>query len=97
MKRSIMTMAIYGRTREELEATLRDLPFNGPATADKSLDEKIAFWRDERHALIGNGEEISAQIAGYADAGAEEIMTQWFHLEDRDGLRQYAEDVLPRL
>ena len=97
VKRSIMTMVIFGRTREDLQARLGKPPFNNPRIADKSLDEKIAFWRDERHVLIGNGEEIAAQIAPYDEAGVEEIMTQWFHLEDVDGLRQYAEDVLPRL
>jgi alkanesulfonate monooxygenase SsuD/methylene tetrahydromethanopterin reductase-like flavin-dependent oxidoreductase (luciferase family) len=92
-----MTMAIFGRTREELQARLAEPPFNSPAVEGKSLDEKIAFWRDDRHALIGNGEEIAAQIRVYVEAGAEEIMTQWFHLDDIDGLRRYAEDVLPRL
>ena len=45
-------------------------PFNNPAIAGKSLDEKIAFWRDERHALIGNGEEIGAQIAAFDGCAA---------------------------
>ena len=36
-------------------------------------------------------------MAALAAAGVQEIMTQWFHLDDTDGLRQYAEDVLPRL
>jgi F420-dependent oxidoreductase-like protein len=97
VKRSIMTMAIYGRTREDLRARLEKPPFNTPRTEGKSLDEKIAFWRDDRHVLIGNGEEIAAQIRAYAEAGVEEIMTQWFHTEDLDGMRQYAEDVLPRV
>jgi F420-dependent oxidoreductase-like protein len=97
VKRSIMTMVIFGRTREDLQARLEKPPFNTPRTEGKSLDEKIVFWRDDRHVLIGNGEEIAAQIRAYADAGVEEIMTQWFHTEDIEGLRQYAEDVLPRL
>jgi alkanesulfonate monooxygenase SsuD/methylene tetrahydromethanopterin reductase-like flavin-dependent oxidoreductase (luciferase family) len=97
VKRSLMTMVIFGRTREDLEARLQMPPFNDPALADKSLDEKIAHWRDNRHVLIGNGEEIAAQIATFAEAGAQEIMTQWFHLEDIAGLRRYAEDVLPLL
>jgi F420-dependent oxidoreductase-like protein len=97
VKRSIMTMVIFGRTREDLQARLDKPPFNNARIADRPLDEKIAFWRDERHVLIGNGEEIAAQIAQYGEAGVEEIMTQWFHLEDVEGLRQYAEDVLPRL
>ena len=97
VKRSIMTMVIFGRTREDLRARLEKPPFNSPRVEGKSLDEKIAFWRDERRALIGNGEEIAAQIGAYAEAGAQEIMTQWFQLDDVEGLRQYAEDVLPRL
>ena len=97
VKRSIMTMAIFGRTRENLQAHLERPLFNNPRIADKSLDEKITFWRDERHVLIGNGEEIAAGIQAYGDAGVDEIMTQWFDVEDIDSLRQYAEDVLPRL
>ncbi|HUP27947.1 MAG TPA: TIGR03560 family F420-dependent LLM class oxidoreductase [Chloroflexia bacterium] len=97
LKRSIMTMAIFGRTREDLQARLDKPPFNNPAVEGKSLNEKIDFWRDERHALVGNGEEIAAQVGEWAAAGAQEIMTQWFHLDDTEGLRQYAEDVLPRL
>ena len=97
VRRSIMTMVIFGRTPEDLQARLDRPPFNNPRLADKSLDEKIGFWRDERHVLIGNGKEIAAQIEAYAEVGVEEIMTQWFHMDDFDGLRQYAQDVLPRL
>lgn len=97
VKRSIMTMVIFGQTREELRARLEKRPFNSAAAEGKSLEEKIAFWRDERHALIGNGEEIAEQIAAFDAVGVQEIMTQWFHLDDIEGLRAYAEEVLPRL
>lgn len=97
VKRSIMTMVIFGRTRQDLEARLDKPPFNSPRLAGMSLDEKIAFWRDERHVLLGDGEAIAGQIARYASEGVQEIMTQWFHTGDLEGLRQYAEDVLPRL
>lgn len=97
VKRSVMTMAIFGRTRADLQARLERPPFNNPATEGKTLDERIAYWRDERHVLIGAGEEIAAQIAAMRAVGVQEVMTQWFHLEDSAGLRQYGEDVLPRL
>ncbi|HEX8596887.1 MAG TPA: TIGR03560 family F420-dependent LLM class oxidoreductase [Chloroflexia bacterium] len=97
VKRSIMTIVIFGRTREDLQKRLEQPPFNSPSLADKSLDEKIAAWRDDRHVLVGNGEEIAEQIAALREAGVREIMTQWFQLDDIEGLRQYAEDVLPRL
>ena len=97
VKRSVMTLVMFGRMREDLQKRLERPPFNNPATADMSLDEKIAYWRDERHSLIGNGEEIAAQISAFAAAGAAEVMTQWYYVDDIEGLRQYADDVLPRL
>ena len=97
VKRSVMNMVIFGRTREDLQERLSKPPFNTPAVEGKSLEEKIAFWRDERNALIGDGKEIAEQIGAYSKAGAEEVMTQWFHLDDAAGLRAYAEDVLPNL
>ena len=92
-----MTMVIFGRTRADLQARLEQPPFNNPATEGKTLDERIAYWRDERHVLIGAGEEIAAQIAAMRAVGVQEVMNWWLHLEDSAGLRQYAEDVLPRL
>jgi F420-dependent oxidoreductase-like protein len=96
VKRTFMTMVIFGRTREDLAARLEKPPFNDPSYAGRSLDEKIASWR-ERNVLIGNGEEIASQMGAFTEAGVQEILTQWFHLDDIAGLRQYAEDVLPRL
>jgi alkanesulfonate monooxygenase SsuD/methylene tetrahydromethanopterin reductase-like flavin-dependent oxidoreductase (luciferase family) len=95
--RSVMTTVIYGRDRETLGKVLETPPFNNPRVEGKSIEEKFAFWRDERHALIGNSEEIAAQIAAFSAAGAQEVMTQWWHLDDIAGLRRYAEDVLPGL
>ena len=45
-------------------------PFNNARVEGKTIEEKIAFWRDERHALIGNGEEIAAQIGGFQRGGS---------------------------
>jgi F420-dependent oxidoreductase-like protein len=97
VKRTIMTTVIFGRTRQDLQARLEKRPFNSPATEGKSLEEKIAYWRDQRHALVGNGEEIAAQIAALDEVGVQEIMTQWFDLEDIAMLRGFAEEVLPKL
>jgi len=40
---------------------------------------------------------IIEQIQSYAGAGVEELMLQWFDMDDIDGLRAFAESVLPRL
>jgi F420-dependent oxidoreductase-like protein len=97
VKRSIMSTGIFGRTRQELEDRLESPPFNNPRLAGKSYEEKVSFWRDERHVLIGNAEEIAEQLAPYIEAGVEEVMTQWYHNSDIEGIRRYAEDLLPRL
>jgi len=97
VQRSVETMVISGLTRADLQARLERPPFNNAATEGKTLDERIAYWRDERHVLVGAGEEIAAQIAAMRAVGVQEVMTQWLQLDDAAGLRQYAEDVLPRL
>jgi hypothetical protein len=40
---------------------------------------------------------VADQIRGYAEAGVEEIMAQFLVVDDFDGLRVLAEEVLPRL
>ncbi len=37
------------------------------------------------------------QIRAFADAGVEELMLQWLDLEDRDGIRAFAETGLPQV
>lgn len=97
VKRTVMNAVLFARTREELEARLSKPPFDSSRFEGKSPDEKIAMLRDGGHWLVGNGEEIAGQMNARAAAGVQEIMTQWFELDDIEGLRAYAEDVLPRL
>lgn len=95
VKRTMMMGVIFGRTREDLEKWLSRPQYqNRPELEGKTIDEKMTFFQG-RGLLIGNGEEIAAQIKGWADLGLEEIMTQWFQLDDIATLRAYAEDVLP--
>jgi alkanesulfonate monooxygenase SsuD/methylene tetrahydromethanopterin reductase-like flavin-dependent oxidoreductase (luciferase family) len=68
-----------------------------PQMADRSPDEQIAFWRDERHMFVGLADDVIPQIAAYQAAGAAEIMFQWFNLTDLDGIHAVAEQLLPRL
>jgi alkanesulfonate monooxygenase SsuD/methylene tetrahydromethanopterin reductase-like flavin-dependent oxidoreductase (luciferase family) len=53
--------------------------------------------RTRTKAIIGTPDEVVAQIHAYADAGIEEIMAQFLVVDDLDGLRILAEEVLPRL
>lgn len=65
--------------------------------AGTSTEELIAALRDKRNAIVGTPDMIVEQIAAYAAAGVEELMLQWFDLADVEGLRAFAEQVLPKL
>jgi alkanesulfonate monooxygenase SsuD/methylene tetrahydromethanopterin reductase-like flavin-dependent oxidoreductase (luciferase family) len=53
--------------------------------------------RSQGNRIVGTADEVVAQIHAYGEAGVEELMLQWFELDDIDGLRAFAEQVLPRL
>jgi F420-dependent oxidoreductase-like protein len=97
VKRTVMVGTIFGRDRAALERALAWHTRLSPAAAGKSPDEQIAYWRDERHMLVGLADDVIPQIAAYQAAGAAEIMLQWFNLTDLDGIHAVAEQLLPRL
>ncbi len=43
-----------------------------------------------------DGASILEQLPAYEDAGVQELMLQWFDLDDIDGLRSFAKKVLHR-
>jgi F420-dependent oxidoreductase-like protein len=97
VKRTIMTGLIFGRDRAALEQALAWHERLAPAAAGKSPNEQIAYWRDERHLIVGTAGEVIPQIQAYAAAGVAELMLQWFNMDDLDGIHALSEQVLPRL
>lgn len=93
VQRTMMTNVIFGRNMAELEGKLQ-AQRNDPRFAGKSLDEIIGTIATAGHALIGTSEIIKQQIAAYAQAGVEELMLQWFDMDDIDGLQAFAQTVL---
>ena len=53
--------------------------------------------RDKTNRIVGPADMVAGQIRAYGEAGVEELMLQWFDLDDIDGLRAFAEQVLLRL
>ena len=53
--------------------------------------------RTRSKAIVGTPDEVAAQIRAYDEAGVEEIMAQFLVVDDFDGIRVLAEEVLPRL
>jgi len=95
VKRTVMLSLTFGRDMAELDRRLswrRD----SPQYAGKSLDKVIEEMSMDG-TIVGTPDMIIEQINAYGKVGADELVLQWFDLDDIDGLRAFATSVLPRL
>lgn len=97
LRRTMMGGLYFARDNAALERKLSGIRQRTPEYADLPLDQLTATLRKERTLFTGSADEVVAQIGTYAAAGAEELMLQWLDLDDIDGLRAFAEQVLPRV
>ena len=85
VKRSMMTGCVFGSdvgdVRRKVEAR----------TQGKSDAEGLR----QRGLLVGTPGEIIDQLERLSAAGAQRIMLQWLDLDDMEGLKVFAEGVLP--
>lgn len=96
VRRSVMLSLYFGSDKLELDRAL-DWRRNVPDLADLSLDATIEAIKARGGDLVGLPEHIVQQVQTYVDAGVDELMLQWFDMDDIHGLRTFAESVLPRL
>jgi F420-dependent oxidoreductase-like protein len=94
VQRSIMLELTFGQTMDEVERKLRRRHAQS-AFENKSLDAVIEEITGRGDAVVGTPKMAIAQIQTYAGAGVDELIFQWFDMEDIDGLRAFAEQVLP--
>jgi F420-dependent oxidoreductase-like protein len=95
VRRTLMRAVEFGQDLDELDRKLH-WRHERPETAGKPLEDVLAEMQ-ARGNIVGTAEMIAEQIGKYADAGAEELMLQWLDLDDIDGLRTFARQVLPLL
>lgn len=96
VRRTLMLPLLFGRNEAELEQCM-PWRHKDPELANLSLEQAVTQIASSGRALVGNAEQIIAQIATYAQAGVDELMLQWLDLDDLAGLRGFAESVLPLL
>jgi hypothetical protein len=53
--------------------------------------------RTDGGTIVGIPDMTIEQINAYSNVGVDELVLQWFDLDDLDGLRAFATSVLPRL
>ncbi len=96
VKRTLMIALYFGRTMEELEQRL-SWRQRRPELAEQPLDAFIANLQSKGQAIVGTPDMVAQQINAYAQAGAQEMMLQWFDQDDVEGIQALAETVLPLL
>ncbi|HEX5692186.1 MAG TPA: hypothetical protein VFX76_19355, partial [Roseiflexaceae bacterium] len=97
IRRTLMLTMHYGRNEAALEQQLGSLRESVPDLAGKPLHALLEYVQAQQKFLAGSADDVVAQIKAYADAGVEELMVRWIDFGDLDGLRAFAEDVLPRV
>ena len=97
IRRTLMISLHYGRDEAALERQIGGLRESVPELAGKPLDALLGYLQHQQKTLAGSADDVLAQIRAYADAGVEELMVRWIDLGDLDGLRAFAEQVLPKL
>jgi F420-dependent oxidoreductase-like protein len=96
VKRTVMLGLSFGRDMAELDQRLSWRRDN-PQYAGKSLDTVIEDLRMDGGTIVGTPDMIIEQINAYGKVGTDELVLQWFDLDDIDGLRAFAASVLPYL
>ena len=95
VRRSAMLSLYFGRDMAELDRRL-SWRHNEPKYAGKPLDAVVEDLKASGGIIVGTPGEVIEQIKAYDNAGADELMLQWFDLDDIDGLRAFATSVLPQ-
>ena len=98
IKRTLMIPIMCGRDRAELERRVQRFrqlfPDSAEMPLEALLDNMMAFFTN---MIVGTPDEVIDKIHAYADAGVEELIIQWFSVDDLEGLQVLAEQVLPHV
>jgi F420-dependent oxidoreductase-like protein len=90
--KSTMMIGLHFRyTMPELEQYL------GRRRPGSDAKQELERLLERGNVLVGTPDMVVEQIKRYGEAGVEELMVQWLDLDDLEGLRGFAESVLPRL
>jgi alkanesulfonate monooxygenase SsuD/methylene tetrahydromethanopterin reductase-like flavin-dependent oxidoreductase (luciferase family) len=98
IKRTVMIPVMCGRNTAELEQRVQGIRQLFPDLGALPLDALLDALREIFGAMIvGTPEVVMSAMRAYAAVGVEELIIQWFGVEDLDGLQILAEQVLPHL
>lgn len=96
VKRTVMLPVLCWRNADERERRIQAMRSTVPFFGVMSVDEVLEWFRDVS-AILGTPGQAIEQIQAYDSAGVDEIMLQWFGVDDVEGLYVLADDVLAHL
>ena len=109
VKRTVMLMVWCGKDENELKQRaafayrlwapeLADQPFARLLEALGSMLSPLLINAGATFCpVVGTPDQVVERISAYEEAGVEELIIQWWDLEDVEGLQMYSEQILPRL
>jgi F420-dependent oxidoreductase-like protein len=97
VKRTLAALCFFGHTEDALIRRVQLARELDEELASLSLDETLETLRTEWGAIAGPPEVVIEQIRAYEQAGVEELMLEWWDLDDIESAEAFARDVLLRL
>ena len=97
VRRTVMIYALCGRDPSEFERRVSWARRIVPMFGTMPLEDLKESYRQSLNAFCGPPDELADYVRTFAAAGADEIVLQWFGLDDIEGLGVLAENLLPAL
>src|SRR5918995_6039223 len=97
VKRTLASLCFFGHTEDALEQRVQLARESDEDLASLPLEEALEALRTGWGAIAGSPEVAIEQIRSYEQAGVEELMLEWFDLDDIESAEAFATDVLLRL
>jgi alkanesulfonate monooxygenase SsuD/methylene tetrahydromethanopterin reductase-like flavin-dependent oxidoreductase (luciferase family) len=96
VKRTMLLSVLCWRDQNDLERRMNLIRGSLPSMAALTTEQVLGFMSTALGTLAGTPKSIGEQLMAYANAGVEELMIQWISLDDIEGLKVIAEDLLPQ-
>jgi alkanesulfonate monooxygenase SsuD/methylene tetrahydromethanopterin reductase-like flavin-dependent oxidoreductase (luciferase family) len=97
VKRTISLGVSCARTPAEFGERQRWMRGQAPFLDTMSVEALNDMVRGQFGVFVGSPQEVVDHLAAYNTVGVEEIILEWTALDDIDGLRLIAEEVLPHI
>ena len=96
VRRTMMAPLYFARNMDELKRRL-NWQLEGLGLTDMPFETVIETLHTALNAIVGTPDMVISQIKAYANIGLDELILQWFDLDDIEGLQAFAISVLPQL